>query len=168
MDKQFDFLGQICPKSSFPSKTEKVYIIIEFYIFKLVLVLNFYLNWHLWFFWPDFSKKGFSSLKQKQWTPHIFYIVLHIHISLVQNFSSTWRFWFFEPNLPKKVFPVENRKSEHHHGNVYILISLDTKFELKLTILSFWTKFTQKKVFPVENRASILKISKISLFLTIW
>ena len=26
------------------------------------------------------SKKDFSGLKQKKWTPHIFYIILHIQI----------------------------------------------------------------------------------------
>ena len=129
-------------------------IIIELRIFKLIFVPNFPLNWQFWIFWPDLPKKGFSGLKQKKWTPHIFYIILHIQISLVRNFSSNWQFWFFGPNLPKKVFPVENRKSEHHHGILHIWISLGTKFQLKLIILSFWIKFTQKRVFPVENRTS--------------
>ena len=88
-------------------------IIIELHIFKLVLVPNFRFNWQFRFFWPDLPKKGFSGLKQKKWTPHIFYIILHIQISLVRNFSSNWQFWFFGPNLPKKVFPVKTRKSEH-------------------------------------------------------
>ena len=56
--------------------------------------------------------------------------------------------------MPKKVFSVENWKSENHHGILHILISLVSKCQLKLIILSFWTKFTQKKVFPVENRTS--------------
>ena len=34
---------------------------------------------------------------------------------------------------------------------MHIRISLGTKFLLKMTILSFWTKFAQKKVFPVKN-----------------
>ena len=130
-------------------------IIIEFRIFKLVLVPNFSLNWQFWFFWPDLPKKGFSGLKQKKWIPHIFYIILHIQISLVQNFSSNWQFWFFGPNLPKKVFPVENRKSEHHHGILHIWISLGTKFQLKLIILSFWTKFTQKRYFQSKTEQAV-------------
>ena len=101
--------------------------------------ISFSLNWQ---FWPDFSKKGFSGLKQKNWTPHIFNIILHIQISLVPNFSSNWQFWFFRSNLPKKVFPVENKKSEHHHRVLDIWISLATKFQIRLTILNFWTKFT--------------------------
>ena len=119
------------------SKTEKVNIIIEFHIFKLVLVPNFCLNSQFWFFWSELPKKGFSGLKQKKWTPHIFYIILHIQISLVRNFSSNWQFWFFEPNLPKRVFSVENRKSEHHHRILHVWISLGTKHQLKLIILSF-------------------------------
>ena len=164
-------------------------IIIEFRIFKLVLVPNFSLNWQFWFFWPDLHKKGFSGLKQKKWTPHIFYIILHIQISLVWNFSLNWQFWFFVPNLPKKVIPAENRKSEHHHGILHIWISLGTRFQLKLITLSFWTKFIQKKNFQLKTEQAvqglqtfafcvvnvnptvflnILKISKISLFWKNW
>ena len=43
----------------------------------------------------------------------------------------------------KRVLPVEHRKSEHHHWILHIWISLGIKFQLKLTILSFWTKFAQ-------------------------
>ena len=143
------------------SKTEKVNIIIESGIFKLVLIPNLSLNWQFWFFWPDLRKKGFSGLKEKKWTPLIFYIVLNIQISLVRNFSSNWQFWFFGSNLPKKVNPLQNRKSEYHHGILHIWICLGTKFQLKLIILSFWTKFTQKKVFPVENRTSISRTTNL-------
>ena len=106
-------------------------------------------------FLPGLTKKGFSGLKQKKWTPHIFYIILHIQISLQRNFSSNWKVWFFGPNLPKKVFPVENRKSEYHHGILHIWISLGTKFQLKLIILSFWTKFTQKRYFQLKTEQAV-------------
>ena len=144
---------QICSKRYFQSRTEKVNTIIEFLIFKLV---SWFQISAFWFFWSDLSKKGFfSGLKQKNWTSHIFYIILHIQISLVRNFSSNWQFWFFGPNLPKKVFPVENRKSEHHHGILHIWISLGTKFQLKLIILSFWTKFTQKRYFQLKTEQAV-------------
>ena len=129
------------------TKTEKVNMINEFHIFKLVLLPNFSLNWQFWFFWRDLPKKGFSGLKQKRWTPHIFYIILHIQISLVKNFGSDWQFWVFGSNLPKKVLPVGHRKSEHHHGILRFWMSQGTKFQLKLIILSFWTKFTPKRYF---------------------
>ena len=37
---------------------------------------------------------------------------------------------------------------------MHIRIRLDTKFQLKLTTLIFWTKFASKKVFSVENAKS--------------
>ena len=107
-------------------KSRKMNIIIEFCIFKLVLVPNFSLSWQLWFFLPDLPRKSFSGLKQKKWRPHIFYKILHIQTSLVQNFGSNWQI-------------------EHHHEILHISISLGIKFQLKLIVLSFWTKFTQKK-----------------------
>ena len=113
-------------------------------MFKLVLVQSFSLNWQFWSFWPDLPKKGFSSLKKKKWTLLIFYIILHIQISLAQNISWNWQFWFFRTNLLNKVFPVKKLKSEHHHWIQHILISLDTKFQLKLTILIY-----PKRVFQI-------------------
>ena len=146
-------MDKICTKRYFRLKTEKVNIIIEFHLFKLVswyqisvLTINYV------YFWPDFSKNGLFWSKTPQVNTTYF-----LHNSAYSNlssgkFSSNWQFWFFGPNLPKKVFPIKNRKSEHRHGILHIWIILGTKFQLKLTILSFWTKFTPKKVFSVENK----------------
>ena len=146
------------------SKTEKVNIIIESGIFKLVLIPNLSLNWQFWFFWPDLRKKGFSGLKEKKWTPLIFYIVLNIQISLVRNFSSNWQFWSFGSNLPKKVYPLQNRKSEYHHGILHIWICLGTKFQLKLIILSFWTKSTQKRYFQSKTEQAFQGLQTFSFY----
>ena len=35
-------------------------------------------------------------------------------------------------------------KSEYHHRILHVRNSLGTRFQLKLTILNFWTKLTQK------------------------
>ena len=153
-----NFWTKFAQKRYLLSKAEKVNAIIEFWLFTLVLVPNFSLNWQFWFFWPDLPKKSFSGLQQKKWTPHIFYIILHIQISIVRNFSLNLQFWFFGPYLPKKVFPVENRKSEHHHGILHIWISLDTKFQLKLIILSFWNKFTQKRYFQLQTEQPVQEL----------
>ena len=158
-----EYLDQIDPRK-ICSKTEKVNIIIESGIFKLVLIPNLSLNLQFWFFWPDLRKKGFSGLKQKKWTPLIFYIVLNIQISLVQNFSSNWQFWFFGSNLPKKVYPLQNRKSEYHHGILHIWICLGTKFQLKLIILSFWTKFTQKRYFQWKTEQAFQGLQTFSFY----
>ena len=158
-----EYLDQIDPRK-ICSKTEKVNIIIESGIFKLVLIPNLSLNLQFWFFWPDLRKKGFSGLKQKKWTPLIFYIVLNIQISVVQNFSSNWQFWFFGSNLPKKVYPLQNRKSEYHHGILHIWICLGTKFQLKLIILSFWTKFTQKRYFQWKTEQAFQGLQTFSFY----
>ena len=55
------------------------------------------------------------------------------------------------------VFLVKNRKSEQHFWIVRIRICRSTKFQLKLTILIDWTKFTQKGYFHsrYEIQASV-------------
>ena len=84
------------------SKTEKLNILIKFLLSKLVFLPNFSLNWQFWFFFTRFAQKGFFW-----WTPHYFYIILHIQISLVRNFNSNWQFLFFGSNLHNKVFPAK-------------------------------------------------------------
>ena len=120
-----EFSDQTCPRRIFMVKNRKS----ERHHWILHIQINLGTKFQLkqfWFFGPDLPQKGFSGLKQKKWTPNIFYITLHIQISLVRNFSSNWQFLFFGPNLPKTVFPVENRKSEYHHGILYVWISLST------------------------------------------
>ena len=57
----------------------------------------------------------------------------------------------------EKNFPAKNGKSEQHHWILHIQISLDTKVQLKLTILFFFLdQIWPKIVFPVENRNSEL------------
>ena len=51
-------------------------------------------------------------------------------------------------------------KNEHHHWIVHIRISLGTTFQLKLTIESFWTKFTQKGCFPSKTVKTTIETSK--------
>ena len=45
----------------------------------------------------------------------------------------------------KGFFPSKTNINEHHHSILHIQISLVTKFQLELTILSFWTKFARKE-----------------------
>ena len=129
-------------------------IIFKFRLFKLVLIPNFSLNWQFWFFWPDFPKKGFSSLKQKKWTPHSFYIILYILFILVRNLCSNWQLWFFGPNLPKKVFPV--KKANIIIGFRIFKLVLVLNFCLNWQFWFFWpdlpkkcfSRLKQKKLTP--------------------
>ena len=129
-------------------ETKTVNITIEFCIFELVLVPNVSLNWQFRFFWLDLLKKGFSDLKQKKWTTHAFYIILHIQISLVRNFSSILIFWI-------RFTQKGSSTREYHLVILHIWISLGTKFQLKLIILSFWTKFTQKRYFQSRTEQAV-------------
>ena len=64
------------------SKTEKLNIIIEFRLFKLVLVPNFSLNWQFWFFWLHLPKGLFWSKREKVNTTYF------LHNSAYSNLSS--------------------------------------------------------------------------------
>ena len=136
LNKQFRIFGPNFAQEGYLwSEIQKLNNII-FRLYKVVLVPNFSLNWQFWFFWPDLPRKGFSGLKQKKWTPHIFYIILHIQICLERNFSSNWKVWFFRPNLPKKVFPVENRKTFRKNSSLNSVVKTMT-FQAKLPSLYF-------------------------------
>ena len=106
----FDFFGVNVPRKG--CKTDEMNTTIQFYLFELVQVPSFGLNWHFLFFGVNFPKKGIPGLSNTE------------------------------------------KKNENHRWILHIRISLDTKFQLKLTILIFWTKFTQKKLFLAQNRRS--------------
>ena len=53
------------------------------------------------------------------------------------------------------LFSSNTGKSEHQHGILHISISLGTKFQLKLIILSFWTKLTQKRYFQLKTEQAV-------------
>ena len=61
--------------------------------------------------------------------------------------SLNWQLNFFGPNLPGTSIFDLNTKIEFYDWNLDILISLGSRFQLKLTILIFLTKFAQKGYF---------------------
>ena len=69
----------------------------------------------------------------------IFEVVLYQISIWVNNFEC------LDQICPRKM--VKNRKIKHHHWILHIQISLGTKFQWKLTILIFLTRFTQKRFF---------------------
>ena len=60
---QMDFLDKTCKKRSI---TEKANITIEFYIFEVVLIQKFILNWQFRIVGQSQPKKGISDLKKKK------------------------------------------------------------------------------------------------------
>ena len=65
-NRQFGFLDQICPKSYFQSKKEKVSITMELCIFELVLSTKFQLKLIILSFWTKFTQKSYFQLKTEQ------------------------------------------------------------------------------------------------------
>ena len=73
----------------------------------------------------------------------------------VTNFNLTWQVWRFGwSNFSKNGIFGWKEKSQLHFWILLIWISLDTKFQLKLTILIFWTKFTHGVFLEKKNRKS--------------
>ena len=79
-------------------KREKVNIIIEFSLFKLVLLLNFSLNWQFWVFWPDSPKKVFFWPKTEKVNTIYF-----LHNSAHSNWSSVK----FQHNMKILIFWIK-------------------------------------------------------------
>ena len=76
------------------------------------------------------------------------------------NFSFNKQFWFFGKNFLKKGYSASNRKqNKYHHWILHIRVILGTRFQLKLTILIFCTKFAQEvEIGKSEQRHWILHI----------
>ena len=101
-------------------KSEKVNITIEFCIFKLVSVANFKLKLlTILTFWTKFTQIGYLRSKS-------------------EKVNITIEFCIFELFY-----------NQFHRVNFRYSVSycIGTKFQNKLTILAFWTKFAQKEYF---------------------
>ena len=108
-------------------------------------------------FWTKFTQKSYFRSKSKKVSINI--ESCKFGLVYVRTFVLNWQFWFVRRNMPKKrVFRDYNRKSEHHHSVLPIWIRQGTRFQLKLSIFNFGTKFSQKRVFPVENGKGKLTI----------
>ena len=84
-----------------------------------------------------------------------------MHIPIILNTKFKLNSDFLEQICPKSLFLVENRRNEHLNWILHIHIILGTKFQLKLTILVFWTKFAQKEYLQS-------KIEKINITTEVW
>ena len=128
----------------FRSKTQKNDYHYWILHIQISLSTNFQLKLTIAIFWTKFFKKGsyFQSKTDKIDTTIEFCI---FELVFVSNFTLN-NFEFLDQICPRKIFMVKNRKSEHHHWIPLIQISLGTKFQLKLKMLTFLTRFTQKEL----------------------
>ena len=95
-------------------------------------------------------KRGISTQKQKKWTASL--NSAYSNYSSYQISASTDNFGFLEQICPKRVFLLKNQKNEHHHWILHVRISVGAKFQLKVTILMFWTEFAHKGYFHSKTK----------------
>ena len=127
-------MGQVYPKTAFPIANEKSGHHHWILHIGTSLSIKFYLKLIILNFW---TKKSISGQKWKKWTTSL--NSAYSNQSRCQMLASADNFDIWDKICTKRIF-------------LHIRIRLDTKFSLKLTILIFWTKFTQKKAFPIENK----------------
>ena len=87
--------------------------------------------------WPEIFQ---LLIKTRKATGFMF---LLLNCREINQATPKYRMDFFSQNLQKRV----NRASEYHHQILHIRNILGIKFQIELTILSFWTKLTQKRYF---------------------
>ena len=116
-----NFFNKTCRESS---KTEQVNITIEFYIFEIVEVPHFNLNWQFRIFGPNYHKKSNSDLKKRK-------IKITIEYSTYSNYfkfqisASPNNYDFLQQFFQTRIPPSKNRKIEYHHCIIHIQISLN-------------------------------------------
>ena len=110
LNEQFWFFGPNFPKKLFSVNKWKSEPHHWIPYVQISLGTKFLLKWQFWSFWPNLPKNCFTGLKEKQWTPYIFYIIVHIQINLVQNFSSNWQFDFLDKICPERYFQSKAEK----------------------------------------------------------
>ena len=105
-------------KGFFWSKTEKVNT--TYFLHnatnQISLVRSFSSSWQFWFFGPNFTLgkfeyaellRKYAEKKQKKWTPHIFFIILHIQILIL---IQTDNFDFLDQIYPKRYLQSKTEK----------------------------------------------------------
>ena len=126
-------------KAYFWLSTGKVSSSTEFWIIELVQVQNFSLNCQFYLLGPNLpGKRYFWSKTEKAITTIEFLIFELVWIS---NFTPNKQFWILDPSLLKKVISGLKYKKWVPPLNLHIRVRLGAKFQLKLTISIFLTKF---------------------------
>ena len=96
-------------------------------------------------FWTKFTQKMYSQPKAEKLISTIEFCIFQL--VQVSHFTLNKKFWILGLIFPKRVFPDKNGRGKHHHWFLHIQIILGTRFQLKLTILIFRTRFAPKNKF---------------------
>ena len=122
-----DFFEETCKKVE-KKKREHHHRILHI---RNILGTKFQLKVTILSIWTRLTRKGYFKSKKKKIKIALLELVSVLHFSFNKQFSFFWK------NFPKKGF----FRSKMEKGIFHNRISLSTKFQLKLTILIFWTKF---------------------------
>ena len=137
-------------KRYFHSKTKKMkqhHWILHIWI---SLAIKFQLQLTILTFWTKFAQKGHFQSKTEGF--NITFEFFMLELESVPNLSLKWEFWCFGPSLPQKGISTQKEKNEHDHWISHVQIKVGTKFQLKVTILNFWTKIGQKEYFHSKTK----------------
>ena len=126
-------MDQICIKRTFLVEKDKSVNHHWIMHFLISLGTKFWLKLKILIFWTKFTQIGHSWSKKAKLN-----ITTEFYIFTVLNFGTKF--------AQKRYFRSKTKKSDYHRCILHIWISLGTKFQLKLAILIFWTKFAQKNV----------------------
>ena len=146
-------------KWCFLLKIEKVTTTTEFCILQLVWQISAYTGNSVFF--TKLTQKVYFGFKTEEVKTREFWIFKFARIYTKFHFEATI-FDFLDQISPKCVFSVKNTEKAQHHRMFHIYISLGTKFQLKLIILFFWTKFAQKGYFQKQKERTALLNSTYS------
>ena len=137
-------MDQICTKRAFRIENKKGEHRHWIPHIRISVVIEFHLKLTILTIWTKFAQKGHSRSKTKKVNSIIEFWTFEL--GQPPNFNLNWSSWFFELNLSKKGISGRKRKS------------LGIKFQLKLIILTFETKFTQKGHFSLKAKKVITAI----------
>ena len=112
---------------------------------RIRLATKFQLKLTILTFWTKFANKGNLQSNTEKVDSKIELCIFEL--AYVPNFSLNWQFSFSGSSLRKKGISGQKQKSEQRHWSLHIWIKLPRKFQLKVIISTFWTKFTQKEDF---------------------
>ena len=126
-------------------------ITIKFYIFKLILILNF--SFSNSDFWKNFPKKvNFQSKSEKI---NITIKFLIFKLVLVPIFSLNWRLRFFGANLPPKGSFFQSVLTDKIDTTIeYFIFELVFVSNLALKNFEYLDQMYPTKIFILKNRKS--------------
>ena len=150
------FWSKFVKKGYFWCKAKKLTLTIEVCIFKLIGIWNFSLKQQFSCLRPNFPKKQYFCFQTEKWA----WLLNCVFSNWSKNGISVWNnnFSSFDQICPKMVFLLKSRKGHHHYWILHLQINLRTKFQIKIAILHWWTKFAQNRYFRsnIEKLATLL------------